>query len=520
MTDKLDLDRMEALLETMEPEEIRSQYGAALAEAPECERMLHHFEAMDDHLDHLKSVDPAPAMVLPKRRRARSVLTWAVPLAAIVIIAVLVSINRDLIPRPSSEPVMKENNVAFEPRPASPGAAEVDALVRDLEDDVMMEKVADGAPPPKRTLEEAMEEIRENREVAKLTSPPEADPMPAVDASTESEARRQSVASDEPVGRAQIGAGPVEIEEEPAAAEPELQALSGRFRDATATESAPQDPPEKKVAARKPLAPAPRKDVAPAESTVAEPVAQETTEMVVAESELRESLQLKAEETVVVSEAPALNEEAVATVAPSAGASTRSRVEPKPVTVDTPVVSRNEELAKQDDDTDRFAVAKAKSSTAGAAENKQNAEASFERAGDRRDAGRAAAPEADADKPTVEVLTVEAPIPTSKPLVTINKEAWLTVFHSSWSIQNRFPQGLFDRGGSFSWPLVSDAPLDFVGFQREWQALPPSRRPAVTLRVLEQQDDLLRVKLSWSSQESVLIFDFRGKSCVGIRPEP
>ena len=67
MAERLDLDRLEQLLETMNPAEIRARFGPQLAAQPECRTFLGHFEAMDAHLARLKYAQEPPVLKLPER---------------------------------------------------------------------------------------------------------------------------------------------------------------------------------------------------------------------------------------------------------------------------------------------------------------------------------------------------------------------------------------------------------------------------------------------------------------------
>ncbi len=105
MAETWNLDRLEGLLEQMEPDEIRARYGAELAAHPQCLAMLDAFEGLDERLQQLKeSVPPAPALAVatrpvpllfsvpqaprpafPRWRWTR----WALPVAALLVVGLL-----------------------------------------------------------------------------------------------------------------------------------------------------------------------------------------------------------------------------------------------------------------------------------------------------------------------------------------------------------------------------------------------------------------------------------------------
>jgi chemotaxis protein histidine kinase CheA len=113
MTEPLSLDRLETLLESMEPADIRAQYREELARKPRCEAMLAQFERMDDDLGALKQAEPAPrtstgvvdaswlekpdsaaSVVHLKQRFGHGMMGWALPLAAVVVMGLLIGLGQ------------------------------------------------------------------------------------------------------------------------------------------------------------------------------------------------------------------------------------------------------------------------------------------------------------------------------------------------------------------------------------------------------------------------------------------
>jgi len=97
----MNLDRLEQLLETMSPDDIRAQYGEELAKDPRSEAMLATFEGMDDRLKTLKDGPAAPEFRMPKRYWSPLVIKWALPLAAVVVLGLLFGsgfLERNFVP--------------------------------------------------------------------------------------------------------------------------------------------------------------------------------------------------------------------------------------------------------------------------------------------------------------------------------------------------------------------------------------------------------------------------------------
>lgn len=110
MAETLTMDRLEKLLETMDPAAIRAMHGQAPLPA-ECEALLAAFEAMDEDLDALKLADTPPALpelqesrqedlaavplmasTTPARRSNwKRHLSWALPIAAALVFGVLIT---------------------------------------------------------------------------------------------------------------------------------------------------------------------------------------------------------------------------------------------------------------------------------------------------------------------------------------------------------------------------------------------------------------------------------------------
>jgi len=85
---EMNLDRLETLLETMEPHDIRQQYTDELAACPQSEAMLASFEGLDDDLTDLKRVEPPPPFRKPGKSYRVLQAQWILPLAACVLLAV------------------------------------------------------------------------------------------------------------------------------------------------------------------------------------------------------------------------------------------------------------------------------------------------------------------------------------------------------------------------------------------------------------------------------------------------
>ncbi len=120
MTKKMNLDRLEELLEEMEPAEIREQFADELASAPDCLKLLSHFENMDNNLSEYAQHETPPSVQLRVRRSAWSAMKWALPLAAVLMISFLLwvpSVNRsiDAEMESAASDVLENDSVATEP---------------------------------------------------------------------------------------------------------------------------------------------------------------------------------------------------------------------------------------------------------------------------------------------------------------------------------------------------------------------------------------------------------------------
>ena len=104
MTEKLTMEHLESLLETMEPAQIREQYSADLVKNPQCQQFLQAFEEMDENLSLLKDLDAPPAFAKPldapifvqvpkpppsKQSIYLRLTRFALPLAAILVLGLL-----------------------------------------------------------------------------------------------------------------------------------------------------------------------------------------------------------------------------------------------------------------------------------------------------------------------------------------------------------------------------------------------------------------------------------------------
>jgi len=99
---RLDLNTLETLLETMDTESIRGQYAQELVGNHACIAMLDEFDALDSNFQHLKYSSPAPQTPSIKNRKKRVWLSWALPIAALVVLAIVLR-------SPEMEPMMPES---------------------------------------------------------------------------------------------------------------------------------------------------------------------------------------------------------------------------------------------------------------------------------------------------------------------------------------------------------------------------------------------------------------------------
>ncbi len=176
MSDTLSLDQLEQLLETMTPAEIRARYAEALAANPRCDAMLGHFEQMDEKLAVLADAEPAPplpdfaavqakrtdveAKVVPLRRRSLRWLVTAGPIAAALVVALLIARfwpgEGDLLRVPGSELAV----VSADQDDSSPGSLREESVsVRlELEDESLARDANAKAAAEYQKLEVALEE--------------------------------------------------------------------------------------------------------------------------------------------------------------------------------------------------------------------------------------------------------------------------------------------------------------------------------------------------------------------------
>jgi len=181
MTEELNLDRLEELLETLEPAQIRSQYAQQLGKNPACNDMLKMFEDLDEDLVQLKMADPAP--VIRTRRRPRFPMHWALPLAAGLMVAFLASMKllSPLMENADSVTQLDKTSVderLHEPRRALTGADEDMAAASPSDDYEPEAELEQQAPLKKRKPERPVpasmiQEEEENRSFADVESKPE-----------------------------------------------------------------------------------------------------------------------------------------------------------------------------------------------------------------------------------------------------------------------------------------------------------------------------------------------------------
>lgn len=204
MAETWNLDRLEGLLEDMEPEEIRARYGAELAAYPQCLAMLDAFEGLDGQLKQLKDSVPAPPLVaaaksepvlvsLPQSPRPASGswqwTRWAMPLAALLLVGILLltrAPQRALEQAVVTTPAVEEVVPAAEPAPppvsqdtellaeeaAGPAASPVQSQDFKESDKAPLQDVAPPAParPTLRKLEKAKKEAEQQVFEDKLAS--------------------------------------------------------------------------------------------------------------------------------------------------------------------------------------------------------------------------------------------------------------------------------------------------------------------------------------------------------------
>lgn len=187
MSDTMNLDRLEQLLEELEPAEIRRRFAAELAENPRCEAMLAHFENMDADLQALADLEPAPPIPIPSaipaaetpvepissRRLLIRRFIIAGPLAAALVVALLIGTfwhgEKDLLTVPQKEPLNQgQAAVSAETAPEEKTYDLMDA-VSDPEPVVREEArvVQPSEMPP--ALEETLEEAEASLEKAKVS---------------------------------------------------------------------------------------------------------------------------------------------------------------------------------------------------------------------------------------------------------------------------------------------------------------------------------------------------------------
>lgn len=182
MTEPVNLNTLEKLLETMDPETIRLRYAETLAAHPECRAMLDAFDALDDDFNQLKTRIPSPPLPQPKKRRAAVWVSLALPLAALVVLAVLLH-------APEIHPVVPDEAAPMSSADAEvPGTAreeaEVEALTPDVPSEAVKQKAESlGAAEPSRKVDRDENfDRRAAKGSAMQTAPPapkQASPAPA-----------------------------------------------------------------------------------------------------------------------------------------------------------------------------------------------------------------------------------------------------------------------------------------------------------------------------------------------------
>ncbi len=247
MAETWNLDRMEQLLEDMEPAEIRSRYAAELAAHPQCLAMLEAFEGLDEGFSRLKEMvpatprlrEPAPveALVLgqPQTPRAPRPIKhwsrWAMPLAAMLLLGILLTtrtaqkvLSEAAQPRQAplrtaetAEPpdqILSVDKQVPEPAQSMPPATEPTAADT-LEAGPREAMKADPAPERPSLRKSAKKEAYEEQRQNELKT---AKPRPLSPAQEQPQPQREADASAETLGQA--------MRDEPAQAEAELMAAA------------------------------------------------------------------------------------------------------------------------------------------------------------------------------------------------------------------------------------------------------------------------------------------------------
>ena len=145
MVEKLDLDRLEALLEDHEPAEVRHLYAQELAENAAFRELLAVYEGMGDDLVELKLMDPAPTLPVPRRRVFP--YAWVLPLTALLMLGFLAWMRvlpsmQEMAPEATQSRGRALDDFASAPTPATEEPAEAAGEPAVLEEPAVPEESA------------------------------------------------------------------------------------------------------------------------------------------------------------------------------------------------------------------------------------------------------------------------------------------------------------------------------------------------------------------------------------------
>lgn len=168
MIERLTLDRLEELLEALEPSEIRSRFANQLTS--ECERMLAEFEGLDQELRLLTQDAPQANVEKPQRRLG----PWALSIAAVLVLGLILwspDFNGSLAPDVQTQPPAVPHAVPTR----APDEEDDDLVSGSVAVDQLDEEVRSEAERPKKEelkpTAKVMEETRPLRQSKPSASP-------------------------------------------------------------------------------------------------------------------------------------------------------------------------------------------------------------------------------------------------------------------------------------------------------------------------------------------------------------